>query len=274
MIKEKNLSVIICGRYEKNTKDNALNIRKVLPKAEIILSTYKEALTEKEIFEKKNIKLLINKDYGDYKEFTNLQKNLFRMMKTFLKGLKKAKRNIILKIRTDYSINYYFRNQLKKTIIRRKKIFFLKKNIRLNTIYSTQAAHFDFDNFHFSDQVLLSTKNQFLKIFNVNKKRFLKKKNFSKLPKINGKWGSHLASEQIIWINFLRMKFQEKDAYKIYENRNLHNQIFKNIKIMDEINFIVPKRLNNFKVKLRQYAMNNSNLFAIILRYYYFIKNN
>ena len=52
------------------------------------------------------------------------------------------------------------------------------------------------------------------------------------------------------------------------------NQISKNIIIMNNDNFVIPKRLNNFRIWIRFYAMNNYNILAKILRYFYFIKNN
>ena len=274
MIKEKNLTIIMNGRYEKNTRLNILNVRKILPTSQIILSTYKDGLIDKEIYSDHSIELLINKDYGDYKEFPDNPKNLFRMMQTFNKGLKKSKNNFILRLRTDYSVNKCLKKQLKRTKINEKKIFIKKKMIKMSKIYSTNAAHLDYDNFHFSDQVLLSTRKQLKDIYYIDKKKFLKKKDFSIYPKINGKWGSMLASEQIIWINFLKRKFKIKDAFKIYQNRELHNQISKNIIIMNNDNFKIPKRLNNLRTKIRFYAMNNYNFFAKILRYIYFIKNN
>ena len=274
MIREKNLTVVMNGRYEKDTKFNLLKVRKIFSKSQIILSTYNEALIDKQIYSDNSIELIINKDYGDYKEFSGNPKNLFRMMISFYKGLKISKNNIVLRLRTDYSKNKCFMNQLKKINIIEKKISFEKKSINLQTIYSTNAAHLDYDNFHFSDQVILSSKKQLKDMYYVNKKKFLNKKDFSIYPKIHGKWGSMLASEQIIWINFLKRKFKIKDAFKIYKSRKLHNQISKNIIIMNNDNFVIPKRLNNFKIWIRFYAMNNYNILAKILRYFYFIKNN
>ena len=41
MINENKITLIMSGRYNE-TKSNILNIRKILPKSEIILSTYNE----------------------------------------------------------------------------------------------------------------------------------------------------------------------------------------------------------------------------------------
>ena len=35
-----------------------------------------------------------------------------------------------------------------------------------------------------------------------------------------------------------------RKVYKIYKNRNLHVQIFNNLKIIDKKYFVVPERLN------------------------------
>ena len=127
MIGEKNLTVVMNGRYEKDTKFNLLKVRKIFSKSQIILSTYKEALIDKQIYSDNSIELIINKDYGDYKEFSGNPKNLFRMMVSFYKGLKNSKNNIVLRLRTDYSINKCLKKQLKKINITEKKISFKKK---------------------------------------------------------------------------------------------------------------------------------------------------
>ena len=273
MLNENKLTVIINGRYEKKTRFNTLKVRKILPKAQIILSSYKEALLDKNIYKKNNIELVINNDSGDYCEFPDNPKNLFRMMTTFYNGLKVSKNNIIFRLRTDYSLKKLFSKKLKKLTIRKNKIFYSNKHIYLDRIYTTNIGHFDYDNFHFSDQVIIGNKKQLKKMYHVRKNTFLKKKDFSILPKVNGKYGSLLASEQIIWINFLKKIFKEKDAFKIYNDRNLHMQISNNIKLLDNKYFIIPKRLNNFRIKMRYYAMNNYNILAFLMRTYFFIKN-
>lgn len=273
MFMENKITVIINGRYEKKTRFYALKVREILPKAQIILSSYKEALLDKKIYKKHNIELLINNDAGDYCEFPDNPKNLFRMMTTFYNGLKVSNNNIILRLRTDYSLKKIFSKKLKKLTTKKNKIFYNNKYIYLNRIYTTNAAHLDYDNFHFSDQVIIGNKKQLKKMYYVNKKTFLKKKDFSKPPKVNGKFGSPLASEQIIWINFLKKIFKEKDAFKIYNDRNLHIQISNNIKLLDHKYFIIPKRLNNLRTKMRYYAMNNYNILAFLMRTYYFIRN-
>ena len=117
---ENKITVIINGRYEKKTRFYALKVRKILPKAQIILSSYKEALLDKKIYKKNNIELLINNDAGDYSEFPDNPKNLFRMMTTFYNGLKVSKNNIILRLRTDYSLKKIFSKKLKKLTIKKK----------------------------------------------------------------------------------------------------------------------------------------------------------
>ena len=62
---------------------------------------------------------------------------------------------------------------------------------------------------------------------------------------------------------FFNEYFKEKDAYKIYKNRNLHVQIFNNLKIIDKKYFVVPERLNNLNIKIN-YAYNKKILLHII----------
>ena len=55
MINENKITLIMSGRYEPETKSNILNIRKILPKSEIILSTYNEAKKDAKIYKKYGI---------------------------------------------------------------------------------------------------------------------------------------------------------------------------------------------------------------------------
>lgn len=273
MIKENKLSIIFNGRYEDITKNNILSSKQIFPKSEIILSTYKTALKDRDFFRKNNIRLIINKDIGDYNEFPDNPKNLLRMMSTFNNGLRVSKNNKILRLRTDYSLKNSFKYCLKN--IKLKKIYLKHKNQTkiIENICTTNIGHFYYDNFHFSDQVILGSKKQLKKLYNINKLKFLKESDFSVLPEINGKWGSRLASEQIIWINYLKNLFDEQDAYLIYKNKNLHKKIYYGIQILDNDLFVIPYRLYNRKIKLRNYAMNQNNIFSNFLRKIYFFKN-
>ena len=273
MINENKITLIMSGRYEPETKSNILNIRKILPKSEIILSTYNEAKKDAKIYKKYGIKLIINKDFGDYLEFSNNSLNLIRMMKSFHSGLKISKNEIILKIRTDYSLNSKIKEVFFKIQFKRKKIIYKKKKYELENIYLTDSAHFNLINYHFSDQVILGRKKQLLNLYNVKKSKFIKKDKFSRLPSVSGKYGNNLVNEQLIWINFLMNIFKEKDAYKIYKNRNLHVQIFNNLKIIDKKYFVVPERLNNLNIKIRNYAYNKKNFITYLLRFYYHIRH-
>ena len=63
------------------------------------------------------------------------------------------------------------------------------------------------------------------------------------------------------------------ESNKIYKNRNLHVQIFNNLKIIDKKYFVVPERLNNLNIKIRNYAYNKKNFITYLLRFYYHIRH-
>lgn len=273
MISEEKLTIIFNGRYEEDTKSNIFNVKKILPKSEIILSTYNNASKDIKFFKKYNIKLIINKDIGDYKEFPDNPKNLLRMMSTFYNGLCVAKNSKILRLRTDYSLKPSFKICLKNIRFKRINLKYKNQSKIIENIYTTNIGYFYYENFHFSDQVIIGSKTLLKKIYFIDKNKFLKESDFSKLPEINGKWGSSLSSEQIIWINFLKNLFNIEDAYYVYNNLTLHKKIYHGIQILDNEFFIIPPRLYNTKIKLRNYAMNNNNYLAYILRKIYFFKN-
>jgi hypothetical protein len=273
MITEEKLTIIFNGRYEDETKSNIFTVKKILPKSEIILSTYKVSKKDNKFFKKYNIKLIINNDIGDYKEFPDNPKNLLRMMSTFYNGLQVAKNSKILRLRTDYSLKPSFKNCLKKIRFKRFNLKYKNQSKIIENIYTTNIGFFYYENFHFSDQVIIGSKAMLKKIYFINKQKFLKESDFSKLPKINGKWGSRLSSEQIIWINFLKNLFNVEDAYLIYKNLALHKKIYQEIQILDNNFFIIPPRLYNIRIKLRNYVMNNNNYLAYLLKKIYFFKN-
>ena len=99
-IKSKDISVVVQGAVDKSTKKCLNSIRKYLPQAEIILSTW----------EGSNLKglkydiLVPNKDPGGVLicPKTKLYNNLNRQLLSTQNGLKKANRKYTIKFRTDF----------------------------------------------------------------------------------------------------------------------------------------------------------------------------
>ena len=98
MINSKDISVVVQGAIDKeNTPKCLKSIRKYLPDAEIILSTWEGSNTEGLDFDI----LLLNNDPGSFKmspwEINNVKRQIF----STLQGLKNCSRKYALKIRSD-----------------------------------------------------------------------------------------------------------------------------------------------------------------------------
>ncbi len=99
-INTQDITVVVQGAVDKkNTKLCLESIRKYLPGAEIVLSTWKDTDVTKLDFDK----VVLNPDPGGYKDkyvntFTN---NTLRQLISTQNGIKRATRKYIIKIRSD-----------------------------------------------------------------------------------------------------------------------------------------------------------------------------
>ncbi len=93
-----NISVVVQGAISADTITCLKSIRKHLPKAEIILSTYKDSITQGLDYDK----LILNDDPGAINIGVNFRPlNINRQIFTTLSGIRAATRMYVLKIRTD-----------------------------------------------------------------------------------------------------------------------------------------------------------------------------
>lgn len=144
MIKSEDISVVVQGAIDKvNTPKCLKSIRKVLPRAEIILSTWEGANVDGLDYDI----LVLNKDPGGVKQdfaiynFSRSMNNLNRQILSTQNGIKKAKNFYILKIRSDLILkNKKFLNFWNLFPVRNKKYAFFHHRVLCNTVYSREYS--------------------------------------------------------------------------------------------------------------------------------------
>lgn len=133
-IDSKDISVIVQGAIDKEYTSHCLeSIRKYLPKAEIILSTWEGSDIEGLDYDK----LLLNKDPGGFAMSPFETNNVKRQVYSTLQGLKQASRQYSLKIRSDIElVNNNFTKYLNKFNNYNDDWHFLKKRIIIPSLIS------------------------------------------------------------------------------------------------------------------------------------------
>ncbi len=118
MIKDSDITVVVQGAYSSNITNKCIDsIRRVLPNAEIIFSTWVGTAVEGLEIDV----LLLNQDPGGCKAGSNFTCNVNRMILSTQEGCRKASRNYILKIRSDVLLDSGdFLNIYNKSLQRRE----------------------------------------------------------------------------------------------------------------------------------------------------------
>ena len=137
-IKSNEISVIVQGPIHKQrTKKTLKSIRKYLPNAEIILSTWENSNVNGLDFDI----LVLNKDTGNVRQKAFKRKKVFsninRMILSTNKGLEKVSRKYTLKLRTDICIdNTNFLTMFNSFPARCDKYKLFEKRILASTVFS------------------------------------------------------------------------------------------------------------------------------------------
>ena len=163
-IESKDISVVVQGAINKKITSVCLaSIRKHLPMAEIILSTWKGSDVSGLDYDK----LVLNEDPGAVfeKEFASFH-NLNRQIVSTLNGIKKSKRKYILKFRSDILmtsnnfLKYYnkYTSRIKKCRIFKERVLVCDKYTRKENCLC----------FHISDWVMFGLKKDLIKIWNID----------------------------------------------------------------------------------------------------------
>ena len=134
MIDSKDISVVVQGAIKKKEAKKCLNsIRKYLPNAEIILSTWKGSNVNN-----LNYDILVeNEDPGAIIFCGDIYNNINRQLLSTQNGLKKVTRQYVLKLRTDfYLAGSDFLNYFEKFPKRNEKYSLFKHRVIIPTVYS------------------------------------------------------------------------------------------------------------------------------------------
>lgn len=262
-INSSNISVVLQGPTANiNIKKNLFQIRKVLPNAEIIISTWKS----KKKFTFKNVKFLYLKEPKAMIDINGVPLNYNKMIYSTYCGINKATKKYILKLRTDCSlVNKNFLNISKYDNNIKKKFFSEKVNI--TNFFTRNPIKLPFL-FFLSDLVMFGKKKD-LKIIWYHKRYmkkkdfFYNKKNFSNIfNNYNGYSLLKKNPEQALFIN-LKKKFGFKNEIKnpCYIDKNLlyesETLLINNFQLFESklSGIIFPRKFDeNYKAKSLIYS--------------------
>lgn len=213
---KKNISVVVQGPVSLYKTVNCLkSIRKFLPKAEIILSTW----------ENSNVKdldydiLILNKDPGaEIFTVTGQRQNQNRQIVSTKSGIKKASRLYVLKIRSDMELKgTKFLSFWKKYPMRSEKCKILTERVLINSLYTRRPLSSTPFLFHPSDWVMFGLKEDLLNIWDIPLAPEPQTSQYFKVHKnmkYDGNCLTQYHAEQYIWLSFLR-----KNGFQVnYEN--------------------------------------------------------
>lgn len=239
-IKSREISVVVQGAINPDYIHNTLHsIRKFLPKAEIILSTWEGTDVSNMDFDI----LVLNKDPGA-EIFTpdGKRQNQNRQILSTQNGIKKATRKYVLKLRSDMRIEgTKFLSYFGKYVKRNQKCRILKERILINSLYTRNSIWIKANGvhqpylFHPSDWMMFGLREDLLNVWDIplapepeTSQYFVTHPN---LPHAGGcltRWHA----EQYIWLSFLK-----KNGVKVdYDNYWVHNQYFQNLSELSIVN--------------------------------------
>ena len=206
-INTEDISVVVQGAIDKkNTPICLKSIRKYLPDAEIILSTWEGSEVDGLDYDI----LLLNKDPGNYicDEVYKIYNNVNRQILSTKNGLKKTTRKYAIKIRSDMEITgTNFLNYFGKFKKRCDECKILKERVIINNLYCANPHKIKFL-FHVSDWVFFGLTEDILNIWDIpleTESVALYYKNHDR-PALDlvKTWLFQYIPEQYIWSSFLR----------------------------------------------------------------------
>lgn len=256
------ISVVVQGAiHNKFTKKSLSSIRKYLPEAEIILSTWEGTDTSNLDYDI----ILLNKDPGAHVFDCNGRvQNQNRQIVSTKNGIKKASRKYVLKIRSDMQIQgTKFLHFFDKYNDYNSEFKILKKRILINSLFTRYSEKTWWNDkpflFHTSDWMMFGLKDDLLNIWDIplapepETSQYFK--NHPEIPHTDGCYSQYHA-EQYIWLSFLR-----KNGFNPnYEHWEIHTDELKELndlllvnntvlleylKEFDIINLKYPKQLGN-----------------------------
>lgn len=216
IVESKDISVVVQGSIDFQETKKCLNsVRKNLPGAEIILSTWQDAKTEDLDYDI----LVLSSDPGgtSMEPVTWKTNNVNRQITSTLNGIKRATRKYVLKIRTDSSILNlgflkYYNAQIISTLKREKEYSVFNKRVLIDSYFTRDPICGEYRLcFHPSDLWFFGLKEDLENLFAIPlQEKFI--------VTINGCKFQYRTPEQYIWTSCL-----EKNGFSFFLDSAVHN---------------------------------------------------
>lgn len=258
MIESKDISVVVQGlTYKDSTKECLESIRKYLPDAEIILSTWEGSNVSDFDYDV----LVLNHDPGAYKLILNQEKPLNNMNRQIVStkgGLEKATRKYCLKFRTDFAlVDNEFLKYFGKYKERNENWKILKERVLSN--YATLP---NFRVFHPTDIISFGLTEDIKKIWDIpiaDKEHMNWFENHPLPEYVDGlpvmaKYGA----EQYIWFTFLKNhenQFGQIDLKHTWD-KSKENIYLSELSIVNNL-LILDREQFNFKTLQHSYIFSD-----------------
>lgn len=170
MISSKDISVVVQGICDKNTKNLCDSIRKILPYSEIILSTWKNSDANGISYDV----IIYNDDPGAISYTTNEKDllNINRMLYSTQQGINKVSRKYILKCRNDLLLNNdNFLLYFNKFLVKNDDYSIFNHKIIVGNLFSLKfegvGKKKDITPFHISDWYAFGISNDVREFYSV-----------------------------------------------------------------------------------------------------------
>ena len=268
----KDISIVVQGPINKDlTKKCLIQLRKIFPGSEIILSTTKN----EDIFGLSYDKIVLNEDQGEDPGFKDLHVNLGRQIFSTLNGIKQSNKKYILKTRGDlFFKDNKFLNYFDKFNSYEEEFKLFKKRIIISS-YFTRCSKVSNWLFHPSDWCFFGLREDLLNLFDIELPKeynntYLKTHIISNHNVLIKNCYMQYWGEQYIFVKCL-LKNKKNICFNDYTDINEKSRFLSEHFILN--NFIVLDYGKNFNFRFLKYKINKPYLcFEKILTYYEFLK--
>ncbi len=254
-IKSTDISVVVQGAINaKNTKMSLETIRKNLPQAEIILSTWENSdttsLSDYDI-------IIFNKDIKKDKRQEGKNSNVARHIYCTFAGIKKATRKYVLKIRSDIALNdTTFLNSFDKYNNFEENYRVFKKRIIISSFFTRNSSVSNWI-YHPSDWCYFGLREDMYNLFDIplpeeENNFYLEKNPPANKEYFNSGMTVRYWSEQYIFVECL-LKNKKQIDFKDYTDLTPLSRFKSEHYILN--NFVVLDYQNGFNITFLKYPM-------------------
>ena len=263
------ISVIIHGQIRNETQKTIDSVIKLFPESEIILSVADSDTNIENLNTPKNINIIRYKEPLQFNDYGFFSRNYIRHCFGFYNGIKLAKNDLILKVRSDIDI--------KNIVLSISDLRFI--NIKyfnfINTIRPILVYPFykNLDYFN-GDMVIFGYKKELELLFCTEENKFLNLSSSSIFPELMPSIKkSYMAPEEILYRSYVRnilSSHQDMGFEEVLGNRKPIIDL-KKIILPLNIDCKVPKRIGNYIFSFRAMIINKfrySQFFLFIYSQY------